>query len=197
MTIHLDCYSIFTKECHVDMDGLWLHSAWRFPWRGAHPLHISDQHLDSEGLKRTAEAFGLSGICRLPRELLDIIHCYSNHSLFWRYIPVLQFASCVKETAPKPLTSFQLGQVLSWKRDEYPKYITPEETLPIIRLTIDSEGICRVERLSYAPVYSGECNDSYRTIVQDASDVAEIEVQFKVRVDGISLIHLLTSSRTV
>jgi hypothetical protein len=195
--IHCDCYSIFTKECHTDMNGLWVRSAWRFPWRGAHPLHLSGQKLDCESLKRTAQICGLSGMCRLPCELLDMIQRHSRRSLFWRCISAVQFASCVKGTAPKPLISFQLGQLLSWNRNEYPKYITLKTPLPIIRLTSDSDGISWVERLSCAPVYSGECSNSYRTIVQDVSQVAGIQVQFKVRIDGISLKHLLTSSRMV
>ncbi|KAJ4136493.1 hypothetical protein NW768_004107 [Fusarium equiseti] len=161
------------------MDGLWVRSAWKFPWRRAQPLHLSVQKPESESLKRTGEICGLSDMYRLPRELLDMIQCDSRRSLFWRCISAVQLASRVTRTTPKPLISFQLGQVLSWKRNEYPEYITSKTELPIIRLTIDSDGISRVERLSCAPVYSGECNNHYRPIVEHVSQVAKIQVQLK------------------
>ena len=119
-------------------------------------------------------------MCRLPRELLDMIQLDSKRSLFWRHISVVQFASCVTGTTPEPVISFPLGQILSWKRNEYPKDITSEEELPIIRLTIDVEGISRVERLPCVPVYTGECNNSLGSIVHLASDVSGIAVQVKV-----------------
>jgi len=126
-------------------------------------------------------------MCRLPGELLYMIQHYSRHSLFWRCISAVQLASCVMETASQPLLSVQLGDVLSWERNGNLEYITSQTPPPIIRLTIDSDGISRVERLSHTLVYSGECNDFYRSIVQHVSHVEGIEVQVKVEIETFSL----------
>lgn len=165
------------------MRRLWVRSAWRFPWRGAQPLDLSGRKLDSGALKRTAEISGLSGMCRLPCELFDMIHLYARRSLFWRCISAIQLASFVTGTAPGPHFDVQLSNVLSWKRNGDIEYIEPKTQPPIIRLTIDSDGISRVERLSSAPVYSGECNNSHRTIVQHETEITRIQVQVRVRIN--------------
>ncbi|GKU07225.1 hypothetical protein FLAG1_10981 [Fusarium langsethiae] len=189
--IHFDCYSIFIKECLVqDTDALrrlWVLSAWRTPWRGARP-HLSGQQLGSDTLKRMSEMCGLPELCRVPRELLEMIRGYSRHSLFWRCISAIRTASCVTRTAPEPHLTVQLSQVLSWKRSGKLECITSTTPPPpIIRLTIDSDGISRVERLSCTPIYSGECNNSYRSVVQHASLIAGIEAQIK---DGLLRLKL-------
>lgn len=189
--IHFDCYSIFIKECLVqDTDALrrlWVRSAWRTPWRGAQPLYLSRQQLASGTLKRTAEICGLPEMCRMPRELVEIIRGYSRHSLFWRCISAIQSASYVTRATLEPLLTVQLSQVLSWKRGGELKCITSPTPPPIIRLMIDFDGISRVERLFHTPTYSGECSNSYRSVIQHASLIEGIEAQVKVRIHGILL----------
>lgn len=130
----------------------------------------------------------ISGFCGLPRlrtlpaELLEMIQQYYRHSLLWRCISALQLADCVSATEPEPLLTVPLRSILSWERgDAELKLATgfprPPRTL---RLTIDSAGISKVERLAGPPMYAGDYSSRSAFIIQDKASIFKVVAQLKV-----------------
>ena len=73
--IHYDCHEIFRKECAVDATDalcrLWILAAWRNPWRGALPLHLSSERPDRDMIRRVAHLGGFPLLSHLPLELVE------------------------------------------------------------------------------------------------------------------------------
>jgi hypothetical protein len=125
---------------------------------------------------------GMPRLHTLPMELLLIIQGCSRHALLWRSISMLRLAAHVSDTEPEPLLVASLCQVSSWERGGKPELLTVPSPPPVVRLTIDSDGISKIELLSHAPKYSGCCYNHSAFIVENGSSVSEFRVQFKVRV---------------
>ncbi|KAK0634028.1 hypothetical protein B0T14DRAFT_508251 [Immersiella caudata] len=118
--IHFDCFETFRQQCSVSasraLSRLRILAAWRNPWRGAQPIHLSALMLDKETLRTISGFRGLPHLQTLPSELLETIRQYSEHSLLWRCIPALQLADHVSATEPEPLLAVLPREILFWKR---------------------------------------------------------------------------------
>ncbi|KAL6797649.1 hypothetical protein GGI42DRAFT_361720 [Trichoderma sp. SZMC 28013] len=140
--VHYDCYEILMHECLVD-DRQALHrrllflASWRKPWREAKPLFLPNR-VDKHTLGAVAEMFGLPQLCGLPRS-----------------ISALRVATYVSDMRDESQQSevVALRHVISWERGGKLDKSDSRTLAPIIRLTIDSDGISRVERLSSHPRY--------------------------------------------
>lgn len=194
--VHFDCFEIFRQRCSANassvLDRLWILAAWRNPWRGAQLLHLPVPMVDKDTLRIISGFCGLPRLYTLPVELLEMIRQYSRHSLLWRCIPVLQLANYVSTTEPEPLRKVQLKELLSWERSgKFERVLGSPSPLRTLRLTIDSAGISRVERLPRPPVYMGECTSRFGFIVQDEASVSNVVAQLKVRLRSFVLLRAL------
>ncbi|KAK4162351.1 hypothetical protein QBC43DRAFT_380020 [Cladorrhinum sp. PSN259] len=158
--IHFDCFNIFSRRCLDSasdaLNRLWIFAAWKNPWRGAQPVRFS------------------AGM------LLEMIQQYSRHSLLWRSIPAVQFAEYVLATKPEPLLTVPLRELLLWERGgKFERVIGSPSPLPTLKITVDSVGISKVERLPGPPGYGGECTNRFAFIVQDEASISEVMAQFK------------------
>lgn len=184
--VHYDCYEIFRQKCALQgadaLHRLWILAAWRDPWQGARPIFTSSGPVvDIARLQTMGRVCGLPHLHSLPMELLLMIQGYSRHALLWRSVSVLRLADHVSDTEPEPLLVTSLCKVSSWERGGKLELLKLPSPPPVVRLTIDSEGISKIERLSHAPEYSRCCYDHSAFIVENGASVSGFGVQFKVR----------------
>lgn len=138
--------------------------------------------VDKDTLRTISGFCGLPRLYTLPLELLEMIRQYSRHSLLWRCIPVLHLASYVSTTEPEPLLTIPLREILFWERNgKFERVTGSPSLLPTLRLTVDSVGISKVERLPGPPIYIGECTSRFAFIVQDEASISKVVARLKVR----------------
>ncbi|KAI1158973.1 hypothetical protein F5B18DRAFT_638719, partial [Nemania serpens] len=178
--IHYDCYQIFRRNVSPDeseaLDLLWTIGSWRNPWSRAQPIHL-DHAIDRVGLEKISRISGLSGLCKLPHELVHIIRDYSPHELFWRSIFVISLSSEIPQM--RPLSRSPLDRVLSWDRGASPVLTSSVSLPPLIRLTIDIHGISKIERLDQRPGYDGLNMKELAYVLERREDLSNTYVEFK------------------
>ncbi|KAK4234056.1 hypothetical protein C8A03DRAFT_18978, partial [Achaetomium macrosporum] len=114
------------------------------------------------------------------QELLETIRHQSQQSLLWRCILVFQVAAHISATAPEPLLTLSLCDLHSWERNGMLQRVTiSQSSLPILRLTVDSRSISKVERLLNRPQYTGECTSRSAFIVVQDDSALGVEAQLK------------------
>ncbi len=89
--------------------------AWRSPWQGAPNFEFLDRTVlsCSAAFLKGAEKLGMSMLARFPAEIIDMIRCHLEGSLFCRYITVLDLVRELDEAAQNHITlSLPLAQVL-------------------------------------------------------------------------------------
>ncbi|KFA81328.1 hypothetical protein S40288_08298 [Stachybotrys chartarum IBT 40288] len=77
------------------------------------------------------------------------------------------------------LISIPLSEILAWERGGLPvlAYATPPK--PIVRLTIDSHGVRKVERLPKKPLYRGQRSDSAVFVILEENSLKRITMHCK------------------
>jgi hypothetical protein len=104
----------------------------------------------------------------IPLELLEMIRHYSRHSLLWKCVLAFQLAAHVSATEPETPFTIPLRELLLWERSGKSERLAgSQRELPTLRLTIDSAGISKLERLPKPPEYTGEYTNRFAFIVQD------------------------------
>ncbi|KAI1083408.1 hypothetical protein F5B20DRAFT_568601 [Whalleya microplaca] len=186
--IHHECFNIFqhyidSVDALDSLHRLWTAAAWRSPWRGARPIHFMGDRPDTYSLKALAQICQLSQLCNLPPELLSMIQGYSEHALFWRAISAHSLAARVSSGSPEPLSTMPLCDILFWKRGGKPeiRHDDPPPCVPTMRLTIDSDGISQIERISNGPS-EDKSRVGFAYIVEQEQALAQCAAQFK---DGL------------
>ncbi|CAI4215870.1 unnamed protein product, partial [Parascedosporium putredinis] len=112
--------------------------------------------------------------------LVDIIRYHSRRSLLWRCVSAFQFADVLSATNPVTLLSIPLRDILFWEREGKLKRRTESASLlPILKLTLDSDGISKVERLPGPPTFTGECRTSSAFIVQHEASMSKVMAHLK------------------
>ncbi|KAI5924935.1 hypothetical protein F4810DRAFT_700405 [Camillea tinctor] len=192
--IHYECFEIFRKACILEssdaLHRLWTIVAWRNPWRKAPPVYLANDKLpDRDSFERVAQMCGMSWLCGFPPELLQMIQDYSAHTLLWRATSALRLAALVAVTSSECLVKIPLCEIVSWRRGGKPDRVSPPSPrlLPVIRLTIDADGISGVERLPCYPAYTGESQGSFAFIVEQEDDLSGLVAQLK---DGLLRLEL-------
>ncbi|AEO68684.1 uncharacterized protein THITE_2054246, partial [Thermothielavioides terrestris NRRL 8126] len=180
--VHYDCLEIFRQRCSAPdaLRRLWVLAAWRSPWRRARPVHFSCPMVGKPTLSMISQFCGLPLLHTLPQELLEIIRSHSQHSLLWRCIPVLKLARHTSATAPEPLITLPFHELHSWERNgRLQRVTTSQSPLPILRFTVDSGGISKVERLPDRPQYQGECTTRSAFIVEQDDPDSKVLAQLQ------------------
>lgn len=164
----------------------------RKPWKQAQPLRLPTR-VDKHTLDAAASLVGLPQLCGLPVELLEMIRDHSAHSLFWRSLSALRLA-CVSDTRDESQPQVvALQDVISWERGGRLERGQSRTLPPIIRLTMDSDGISRVERLSGHPRYSRGSYTHTAYIVGSIDDLALCQVEAQLAVCTSYPTHLFYS----
>ncbi|KAK5996752.1 hypothetical protein PT974_02093 [Cladobotryum mycophilum] len=179
--LHYDCYSIFKEVCTIKesdlLNRLWMVAMAKQPWQGARPILLSKQKdiRKSAAFRRIAQAVGMPWLSQLPLELLETIRGHSRYSLFWRCVSALQLAEDISGMEPKGLQTCALTDILSWERGgQLEVQESPELLPPVVRITLDSDGIHKVERLPSIPQYTGELNNRFAFIIERAAKLSGV-----------------------
>ncbi|KAI1477525.1 hypothetical protein F4774DRAFT_388568 [Daldinia eschscholtzii] len=180
--IHYECFHIFQQCCgNVDaLDQLWTAAAWRSPWSRARPIYLSASQPDTISLEALARACQLPQLCELPVELLSMVKGYSEHALLWRAITAHSLAARISTETQAPLLIMSLDDISYWKRGGKPEKDCEDSLshMTRVRLTIDSDGISKIEHMPDQPskeVYS--VSSAY--IVERKQTIAKCSVQLK------------------
>lgn len=190
-TVHPDCLQLFMRSCTARdaLDRLWLARMWqRLPWTGiSFPTRRLASNLplacDLSVLLRCAERCGLWKLKTLPVELLIDIEEFSRPHFFWRCVASVDLATQLSAGISQPLQSFLLNSVISWDRGNAPVVAAEgmdDPIAPIIRLTVDSGGLRKLERLAERPPYKQRRFDESVFIVENQSHFGSTVAHFKV-----------------
>ncbi|KAK3897145.1 hypothetical protein C8A05DRAFT_20026, partial [Staphylotrichum tortipilum] len=190
-SVHIECLQVVIRHCsaHDALDRLWLVCAWRRQlWTGAliPPLGLTRDSIlgsDMSTLLECAERCGLRQLKVLPVELLRDIQTLSRPHLLWRYITAVNMAKQLSIAPSYPLQSFPLGAVASWQRGSAPRLAVDgrwHDLPPVVRLTIDMNGLKALDRLSEPPVYQSRRFDGLLFITDIQSRFSDTTTHFKV-----------------
>ena len=181
--LHWDCFEIFRNQSSIKWSDalcrLWVAAAWRTPWRGASPLCFPIDAARSSSLKALCDICNLPSLYKLPLEILHMIQSYSEHVLIWRGVLALDLAARISMETPSSLSTIPLSSILFWERGTQPQ-IASSPSPPLIRITVDSVGISKIERISCQP-YKGECCSSRVYMVVQEQTISQCKAHFKVR----------------
>lgn len=92
---------------------------------------------------------------------------------------IIRMVTGFEANTPEPQIE-PLDQVVSWRRNGKLECAPASAMYPITKLTIDQEGIKKVERLSCRPQYTGEVHSDSTFIVEEGASLNGIEAQFQV-----------------
>ncbi|RSL68076.1 hypothetical protein CEP53_002751 [Fusarium sp. AF-6] len=186
VTVHHECYRIFIAYCKEAsglekdeaVDRLWTLGSYRNPWPKAELIRLTERQVDLSALQRVADIVGLSQLGRLPSELALLVRNFSRHELFWRSVTVIGLSSNLPP--PRPFSRILLNRVLSWKRGEPPIPNPSPQTPPFVRITMDNDGLCEIERLEKPPPYTGKIfKDLAFCVIRVATSQIYIEAKDK------------------
>ncbi|KAK3293661.1 uncharacterized protein B0H64DRAFT_434797 [Chaetomium fimeti] len=176
--VHPDCLQVFMRNCSAEdaLDRLYQTCVWRcVPWVGA---KVPEVRLALRPVWRWLDSFllcaennGLPALRSLPHVALGIImESLPRNHLFWRYVSALDLARRLSDSQLQPLRIVPLDRLVSWERGAAPELVSEDssDTLPpVIRLTIDYEGLMRFERLAERPGFSRQRFDNRAFVVEE------------------------------
>ncbi|KJZ72884.1 hypothetical protein HIM_07647 [Hirsutella minnesotensis 3608] len=164
---HKDCLRLFLRdrtEGHATIYHLWRAACRRYVWRWFWPLPPGRGSID-RAVSHASSAWALP-LELLPNELQTMICKELSQHIFWRYIRAETFIYGIDAVAedeaavPMPLTI-----ISAWKRGSEPR-IQSQNNMPIVRLTMDSQGLLEIERLLDVPDYRASLAHGYAFIVE-------------------------------
>ncbi|KAM7198712.1 hypothetical protein V8F20_006027 [Naviculisporaceae sp. PSN 640] len=202
VTVHQECFRIYIHDAAPRLgkyrligpeSRLYTAGLFRSPWPRAPPLSLTGaSEMSYAVLSQVASRCGLSQLAECPAELVEMIHQYSPHSPFWRAISALTLAERVGTTVPEPLV-VPFHEIDSWERGgkltrwQPPRNLQSSSTSsrsrpPVVRLTIDAEGIRRIELLWGEPRYTSQRTDRLAFVVEELATFKGIDAHFE---DGL------------
>lgn len=117
----------------------------------------------------------------MPPEIKQMVQGYSQSSLFWRLTAALDLAMRFNAMPPSNFSSVPVRQVAEWERGCVPTQSQALGHVPVVRLTIDSRGIRKLERLPAGePQYSSRRSNNLIFIIEDEGCFDGVTALFKV-----------------
>ncbi|KAL7944595.1 hypothetical protein V8C42DRAFT_325295 [Trichoderma barbatum] len=181
-TIHTGCFNLFQQNCTDgnEVRRLLLAAVWRSPWENAPKFKLTTNP-DIAGLVQlAAKACNLPQLESMPTELKRLVcrELLTQPSIITRYQSVISLAADSSRQDFDEQASLPIGKVASWERGERP---TSEEGdhLPVIRITIDCQGVKRIERLAQKPELLSQRSDTELYIVESQEALVDLKVQFQ------------------
>ncbi|KAF5005931.1 hypothetical protein FDECE_7689 [Fusarium decemcellulare] len=142
---------------------------------------------DELGFSQMAlEEANVPGLFKLPSEILIRIQAFSQEEPIWDCVRAcalkLELATLPTTPSTNPMSIADVDSWV-WGQDK-PKRIADSDDTQLIRITLDSRGIKRIERLARRPLPLFENTlKSERFIVDSAASLKQVTIQFK---DGLA-----------
>lgn len=178
VTVHTNCFHAIRKYSGLRGHSIWEACAWRSPWSGAPDLNLGvtpPQSLDADVLK----AAGLGVLNGLPKEVLDMIYCYSSSSGFWKLCASTAFARRAGQLLEEERV-MSLADVGSWDRQEgLHRWGSDQEEL--LRIEIDAMGVKSIESLQEYPEPSPRRSDCTAYVVLGRDEADQVIAHFKIQ----------------
>ncbi|KAK0670419.1 hypothetical protein QBC41DRAFT_95735 [Cercophora samala] len=183
--VHDDCLRLFIQHRQISeleaLTELWEFSTWCQPWNIRPKLQLANDS-DILPVDHFAAALGLPELSqRLCPELTKMVQDFSADSLVWRLTRVSGLAKDIPPPSGLP-QSFLLSNISAWERGREPVLAADgyKSAMPqVIRLTVDSRGLQRIERLYEKPVYRYGRSESKAFAVFYEMDVQGAVLWFK------------------
>lgn len=190
---HDDCYRMYLHCAGANSQALrylWFEGLWRQPWNRAR-THQNLRPLPREGL--TCSKAALSAVfskldlpdlvAKLPWEIVCAIFELSSQAILWRAARAVTVAYAARQcVADDEIQLVPALDVALWKRGEAPGLLDlSAQRLPLIRFTIDSQGINHIERIqSMQEVQFKLSVQDEEYLVANEEELQSVEVAFKV-----------------
>lgn len=185
--MHFECYEFVAQRSNT-VDYLWVVAAWRTPWHRAPKFRLEEKVIKS--VSSVFNHINIPRIRSLPPEILQIIYEYSATSIIWRFNIASEVIQQLIIPSSDYLLSIPLYKVSAWKRSSQPRTIEIAYNLPVVRLTINSQGIREVKRLPGNPPFRRWRTDDLIFVILNYKLVDSAVVYFKV----IRLYFLITNT---
>ncbi|KAG8677642.1 hypothetical protein FPOAC1_003667 [Fusarium poae] len=201
----IDGFLTFHQECLVALNGRDF-SAERIDrlgramfWTTIRHLDLSDNNSDyfanipdvqdypHDSISSMGQKIGLP-LDRLPLEILQHIQSYCHDCLFWEMVKKLDFTTCLELGPRTKMLSVSLARVVEWTRGSNSPVLSSRKAKSgHVRITVDSQGFCEIERLSEYPRVCLKKQPYKRFIILEARHATEINCSFK---DGMCWLGL-------
>ncbi|CEI67497.1 unnamed protein product [Fusarium venenatum] len=151
-------------------------------------LQIPDaQDYRHDSISSAGQIFGLS-LDRLPLETLRHIQSYCRDAPFWKTVKYLDLATYMDMGPRTEMLSTSLANVLQWTRGSTSPVLSSADAIyGHMRITIDKQGFCEIDRLSEYPCVCLVKRPSKRFIILEAHHAENISASFK---DGMCWLGL-------
>lgn len=178
--MHFECYEFIAQRSNIDrsLDYLWVVTAWRTPWGRAPKFRLEEKVVKS--VSSVFNHVNIPRIRSLPPEILQIIYEYSATSIIWRFNTASEVIQRLTIPSSDHLLSIPLHKVSAWKRSGQPRTTETAHNLPVVRLTIDSQGIREVERLPGNPPFRRWRTDDFVFVTLNHEFLDGAVAHFKV-----------------
>lgn len=182
-TVHYDCCRIFVQNSSLSLPRalarLHFIGSFRNPWPRAPPLHLETSHpFDSTALEKVVDKADLSRLRSLPVEIQESVRLLTLESFLWRFAATI---SAARRVGKGPREVLPLGSVKYFERGMRPQRLVRPLQASFIRLSIDADGIYKIERLHTRPVAAcSEMLKSVAYIVEAEAALSEVTAVFEV-----------------
>ncbi|RDA88404.1 hypothetical protein CP532_5569 [Ophiocordyceps camponoti-leonardi (nom. inval.)] len=192
-TVHVLCLKLFIrqpdfkkeadpKEITDKLRRLWVAATWTSPWHGAIAPDVEPyvHYRSDRDLRGMLDH--LPQIMSLIPELSSMIWEFCASSSLWLYSAVLDLYDELSVSKLRRQPSIPLIKIKSWARSHQPEY-NDNTTTPgsdFLRLTIDSRGLRRIERLKERPSRNNSRSDFKAFIVEAADCFPDVCLEFQL-----------------
>ncbi|KAH8683636.1 hypothetical protein BGZ61DRAFT_424903 [Ilyonectria robusta] len=179
---------------HDKLDRLYTLASWTRPWSAVSSLHLDPRTNVPRGIYMLAKFKDMQHISSVPLEVALLIHDYSRLGTIWQYASLLERFKMFSK-ADTQLRSLSLREISFWERGGLPTVLT-DRSRGTIRLTIDSQGLSKIERLRERPNHQTGSSNALAYVVEPEKRLGNITVDFKACITLFGLAHLNTPRRT-
>ncbi|KAH8738051.1 hypothetical protein BGZ61DRAFT_27171 [Ilyonectria robusta] len=188
ITVHADCFNLFMKESTFKdkISQLFALAHWTQPWAAVSSLYLDPRTNVQRGIALAAETYNIPLLKSMPFEIADLIRNHSKTDIIWRFASVLDRIERLSTPSLNQLDDISLHKIGSWERDTSPT-ILANPARGFIRLTIDFQGLKRIEQLEGRPKPHPKSSDALAYVVESEECLKNITVDFK---DGLAHLNL-------
>lgn len=156
--------------------------------RSPHPAP-GEAGCQTPNLGRHANMCGLPQLAKVPVEIVEIIYNHSASASFWRFTAALEFRRRLREVVQTEQSTTRVRNIVAWERGDNFKTSNDEDgdsnasEWPVIRPTLDSQGIEKIERLVQELAHHPSNRvDNKLFAVVDSGWLNQVTLSFQVRI---------------